>query len=63
MKNPKEQILKLVADFDAFCAPGAEMEAAFNGDELNAEELDLIAAAGTTPLHTEQSPNLKEQHP
>lgn len=60
MKNPIEQMLKLVADFEAFCAPGAENEAAFDGDELNAAELDLIAAAGTIPLHTEQKPNLKQ---
>ena len=28
MKNKMEQLLKLVADFEAFCAPAAENEAA-----------------------------------
>lgn len=60
MKNPMEQMLKLVADFDAFCAPVAENEAAFDGDELNVSELDLIAAAGTIPPHAEQKPGPKE---
>lgn len=49
MKKSMERMLKLVADFDAFCAPVAENEAAFDGDELNVAELDLIAAAGTIP--------------
>ena len=57
MKNKMEQLLKLVADFDAFCAPTAESQTAFDGDELNAAELDLIAAVATIPPHTEQKPN------
>lgn len=60
MKNKMEQLLKLAADFEAFCAPVAENEAAFDGDELNAAELDLIAAAGTIPPHTEQKKNAKQ---
>lgn len=60
MKKSMEQMLKLVADFEAFCAPVAGNQAAFDGDELDAAELDLIAAAGTIPPHTEQKPGPKE---
>lgn len=60
MKNRVERMLKLVADFEAFCAPVAENETAFGGDELNAAELDLIAAAGIVNPHMEQKPNSKE---
>lgn len=59
MKNKMEQLLKLVADFEAFRAPVAENEAAFDGDELNAAELDLIAAAGTLPPHDTHTPEKK----
>lgn len=60
MKKSMEQMLKLVADFEAFCAPAAESQATFDGDELDAAELDLIAAAGMLPPHTEQKPGPKE---
>lgn len=58
MKYDMEQMLKLVADFEAFS--DAESEVAFDGDELDAEMLDLIAAAGTIPPHTAQKPGAKE---
>lgn len=59
MKNKMEQLLKLVADFDAFCAPAAESQTAFDRDELNETELDFIAAAGTLPPHDTHTPEKK----
>lgn len=60
MKYGMEQMLKLVADFEAFCTSGSEDEEALDGDELDAQALDLIAAAGTIPSHTEQEPSPKQ---
>lgn len=61
MKDNTQRVLKLVADYEAFCAGDAENSAAFDDGELSAAELDLIAAAGTNPSHTQQKPDNRKQ--
>ena len=48
-----ERLLRLTADYHNFCSDDyAKQNAGFDPDELGEDEMEFIAAAGTSPLHS-----------
>lgn len=46
-----EKLLRLVADYDSFCANDYAKAGKTDTEELSLEELDLVAAATGAPVH------------